>query len=401
MRILYVVHRYGEGIVGGAESACRAMSEKLVSRGHQVEVLTSCAKSYIDWANSYPAGSVTEHGVVVHRLSVDAPRDPEAFSALHHEVMANSASATLSHQIEWLDAMGPVLRGQSTWLRENADRFDVAVFMTYLYPTTAFGVPTLSGRIPVVIQPTAHDEPPIHLSYFRSMFEMADGFVFLTPEERDVVESILGRPTVGQVVGLGVSGEAHGAHSAGFRSRFNLGDDPYLIYVGRIDAMKGVTELMRFFVEYKGHHPGPLKLVLAGEAAIDIPDYEGFVPVGFLSEEEKSEAIRGALALVQPSPYESFSIVLCESWREGRPVLVQGHSPVLTGQAIRSQGGFPYVGYAEFDACVSMLVDDPRLAAELGENGRRFVIDNYDWAEVLDRMEEALSLAIRGFGSRR
>ena len=39
MRILYVVMRYGEEIAGGAEQHCRDFAERIVQRGHDVEVL--------------------------------------------------------------------------------------------------------------------------------------------------------------------------------------------------------------------------------------------------------------------------------------------------------------------------------------------------------------------------
>ena len=54
MKILYLVQRYGAEIVGGSESACREFAEHLVGLGHEVEVLTSCARDYVEWANYYP-----------------------------------------------------------------------------------------------------------------------------------------------------------------------------------------------------------------------------------------------------------------------------------------------------------------------------------------------------------
>ena len=56
MRVLYVVQRYGEQIAGGAEQHARAFAERLVERDHRVTVLTTCAQSYVDWANAYPRG---------------------------------------------------------------------------------------------------------------------------------------------------------------------------------------------------------------------------------------------------------------------------------------------------------------------------------------------------------
>ena len=54
VRLLYTVQRYGPEIVGGSEAACRMFAERLVARGHDVHVLTSCARRFTDWADEYP-----------------------------------------------------------------------------------------------------------------------------------------------------------------------------------------------------------------------------------------------------------------------------------------------------------------------------------------------------------
>jgi Glycosyltransferase len=73
------------------------------------------------------------------------------------------------------------------------------------------------------------------------------------------------------------------------------------------------------------------------------------VVTGFIDEAGKQSALAGAAALVQPSYFESFSMVLTEAWAHRRPALVQGHCAVLDGQARRSGGGIPYRSYAEFE----------------------------------------------------
>ena len=67
MKLLYVIQRYGDQIVGGSESACRHFAERLVARGHEVHVLTSCAHDYVDWADEYPAGTEIINGVTTFR----------------------------------------------------------------------------------------------------------------------------------------------------------------------------------------------------------------------------------------------------------------------------------------------------------------------------------------------
>ena len=99
-------------------------------------------------------------------------------------------------------------------------------------------------------------------------------------------------------------------------------------------------------------------------------------------------------------PFESFSIVVCESWVQSRPVLVSSGCEVLVGQTRRSHGGIPYSGFAEFEAAVDLLIDDPILADQLGRNGRAYVEQNYSWDVVVKGLLETIDEAIENFGRR-
>ena len=116
MRLLFVVQRYGPAIAGGAETACRELATRLVGRGHEVEVLTSCATSYVDWANAFPQGTVVDDGVRVHRLAVDRPRDPRFFGPLNGRVAWSSGRSPMFLEREWMRAQGPNLPALVPWL---------------------------------------------------------------------------------------------------------------------------------------------------------------------------------------------------------------------------------------------------------------------------------------------
>jgi glycosyltransferase involved in cell wall biosynthesis len=297
--------------------------------------------------------------------------------------------------------MGPQLQNQRSWLLENADRFDVAVFMTYLYSTTTAGLPTLSNRLPTILQPTAHDEPSIYVSLFQSLFRQPDAFLFFTPEERSIVERIFHIESKGNTVGIGIDQSSKPGVGERFRQDHNLGTAPYLLYVGRLDPSKGVGELMNFFIEMKKRTASDLMLVLAGDAQIDIPNHADIRLTGFLDEQGKRDALSGSLALVQSSYFESFSIVLCESWVQNRPALVQGKCEVLRGQAMRSGGAIPYEGFAEFEESVDFLLNNPEVANRMGLSGHEYVRQNYGWDTVMNGVEEALLIAQSQFVKRR
>lgn len=400
MRVLYSVQRYGAEIVGGSESACRSFAENLVSQGHEVDVTTSCARSYVDWADAYEPGTSIINGVTVHRHAVREIRRPEIFGPLDKWVHEGPHPVPLSIQQQWARAMGPDLTEQRSWLVKNAQRFDVAIFMTYLYSTTTAGLPTVAGLLPTVLQPTAHDEPPFRVGIMDPVFRLADAMLFFTPEEQAVVKDRFGFVPAGRVVGMGINLEPAGQPQR-FRDRFNLGHSEYLLYAGRVDPMKGAIELANFFIAFKERNPGPLKLVVAGEQVVPLPDHADIVFVGFLDEESKHDALAGALALAQPSYFESFSIVLCESWVQRRPALVQANCEVLVGQAHRSGGAIPYRGFAQFEVALLRLLQDPVGATEMGHRGRHYVERNYDWKKVVAGVESVVETASNQFLQRR
>ena len=400
MKLLYVVQRYGDDIVGGSEAACRQFAEALTDAGHSVEVITSCARSYVTWEDSYEEGTTNINDVLVHRLSVTEPRKPERFGPTDQWLMSENSSPLRFEHERWARIMGPDIHGFRTWMIDNADRFDAAIFMTYLYSTATSGIPAIAGRIPIVFQPTAHDEPPLRIPLFEATFRLADAFMFFTPEERTVVEERFRIDPVGKVVGIGIEMNPPCSNPSEFRDLFGLENTPYLIYVGRLDPMKGVKQLCDFFVELKKQYPSSLKLVLAGDPMVELPEHEDIVITGFLEESMKHAAIKGSLALVQSSFFESFSIVLCEAWVQKRPALVQGASTVLRGQAMRSNGAIPYEGYAEFEQAVMMLFEDPNLANEMGVSGRAYVEQQYEWNNVVRNVESTLEIAKVEFSKR-
>lgn len=392
MRLLFVVQRYGLQVAGGAELCCRHYATRLAARGHEVEVLTTCALSYVDWANALPAGTEVLDGVTVHRLPVLAPRNNVLFGPLNGRVVAGRKPIPLHLQEAWMRGQGPLVVDIEPWLRERAASYDTAVFFTYLYYTTWAGLPAAAGRTPTVLHPTAHDEPPLYLPLFDNVFRLPHAFGFLTEEEGDLVNRRFRVDRPSEVVGIGVDLDASGDEAA-FRDAFDLGDRPYVAYVGRLDPHKGTDELYDFFDAYKRRRGGSLALVVVGEPVKPAPVRDDLVVTGFVDEAVKRGALAGALALVHPSYFESFSMVLTEAWAQRRPALVQGRCEVLAGQARRSGGAIPYEGFAQFEAALDLLVDDADLRDELGAAGRRYVEDRYEWDRVLDRYEDLLDLA--------
>lgn len=389
MNLLFVVQRYGSEVGGGSELACREFATRMGQRGHHVEVVTSCAKSYLDWANAYQAGTEIIDGVLVHRLPVDRLRDLRFFGPLDARVAWGRKPVPLFMQEAWMHAQGPILPDLTRWLAQRASEFDVVIFFTYLYFTTWRGLPVAAGLAPTILHPTAHDEPAFRLPLFDLTFRHPRGIACFTEEERDLVRGRFRIDRPFRIVGIGIDLEVKDDPD-GFRSRYGLEDRPYLLFAGRVDPAKGSEEVYDFFITYKRRNPGPLNLVFVGEEVRPVPPHPDVVATGFVDGATRFGALAGCTALVQPSYFESFSLVLCEAWAMHKPALVQGHCDVLLGQALRSGGAIPYRGFAEFEAAVDLLLETPSLARSLGEAGRRYVESRYDWSVLLDTYESLL-----------
>ena len=393
MRLLFVIQRYDSVGLAGDMVFSREFATRLAHRGHDVEVVTSCASSYVDWANVFEPGTYELDGVTVHRLPVVRPREHELFNYLSMRVIGGRKPVPLYVQDEWMRFQGPECPDLAPWLQAHASGYDAAIVYTYNYYTTWVAMPLVSAAVPTIFHPTAHDEPAIWLPVYDMSFRLAHGFGFLTEEEASFVHERFGvdRPSV--TTGIGVEFDATGDVDA-FRRDYGLGDDPFLVCVGRIDPHKGAHELRAYFAAYKERHPGPLKLVFVGVPVTPLPPHPDVIVTGFAPDEAKDAAIADCVAIVAPSYFESYSIVLVEAWAQRKPGLVQGRCAMTAGQARRANAALPYTGYAEFEAALDLLLDDADLRRRMGEAGRAYAERRYDWDHVLDRYERFLDLAV-------
>jgi len=399
MRIVFTVQRYGEEIAGGAEQHCRWLAESLVARGHDVHVVTSRALDYMTWKDHHPAGDSDVNGVSVHRFDVERTRDIARFNRIAEQIDFLNHTTPRALERLWLREQGPSLVGARSWLRANAPDFDVAIPFTYLYATSQIATESLHGRLPIVMHATAHDEFPFHLRLIGEELSMVDEFLCSTPEEEALIQRRLGGRATTHVVGIGVDLVKPGDRSETLR-RLDLPVDPYFVVLGRIDPSKGVDAAAEMFSRWRSERSRPVNLVAIGgrSSAYDGLEFgDGVFSTGFVDETTKSTLLHGAIGLIQPSPYESFSLALCEGWLAGIPSLSTKVSDVLAGQTERSGAGLLYDDEKEYAVGLTTLADDRALAMQLGENGRRFVKDNFVSADVVTRIERILVEAARKF----
>ena len=375
MKLAVVVQRYGTEINGGAELLARSLAERL-ARFAEVQVLTTCAKDYITWRNELPPGPVTVNGVQVHRFPVARPRNPREFGYRSRWVFEERHS--VRDELRWLDSGGP----RSTALIKHIARIqndvDFFVFVSFRYYHAFHGVRAVANK--AVLIPTAERDPAVGMAIFAPVFRGARALAYLTPEEKTLIESIAGRGRTSIVAGLG-STVPDRTDAGRFRRKHNI-RKPFAVYVGRIDPNKGCAELFAHFERYAEAYPKGLDLITVGSATMPVPSHPRMRHLGFVSDEEKFDAIAAADVLIMPSPYESLSIVVLEAWALGKPVLVNGRCDVLRGQVLRSRGGLFYDDADEFAEGLFVLDGTGPAGTILGRQGREYYRRHYSWPVV-------------------
>ncbi len=389
MKLAIVVQRYGADINGGAELHARYVAERL-ARHAEVQVFTTCARDYITWKNELPPGETTINGVKVRRFPVSAPRNPDDFGRRSAAVFERTHS--IADELKWLESEGPASRALIRHIGRVHGEIDFFVFFSARYYHAWHGVRAAAGK--AVLVPTAEREPSIGVSIFGAMFRGVRAIMYNSLEERALLQAVANnRQVPGVIVGVG-SDIPDRVQPWRAKRKFNL-KRPYALYVGRIDENKGCAELFDHFIRYATMYPDGLDLVLAGSAVLPVPKHPRIKHLGFVSDEDKFDALGGADFLVMPSEYESLSMVALEAWALGRPVLANGRCDVLRGQTIRSNAGLYYENFEEFAETMYALEAAGPLNQVLGRNGREFFKRHYAWPvierkymEMFDRLKK-------------
>jgi glycosyltransferase involved in cell wall biosynthesis len=378
LRIAFVIQRYGLEVAGGSELHCRWLAEHL-SRDHAVEVFTTTARDYVEWGDPYPEGEALVSGVVVHRFDARR-RDLRRLAALQERVFGGPH--TRGEEEAWYEANGPVSPGLVQALVREKDRFDRFIFYSFRYHPVFAGLPAVREK--ALLVPTAEEDGALSLGVAQELLRMPRALLYLTPEEKALVESRSGnRDLPSAVIGTGLEPAAGAAPDV--RERFFV-ERPFLLYVGRIDRNKGCPVLFAFFTRFVEETGRDVDLLLGGKSVIPIPNHPRIRHLGSLTEGEKAGLMASCAVFVMPSALESLSIVLLEAWQRAAPALVNARCRVLEGQCRRSDGGLAYRGYDEFKAALLLLLDNPDLGRRLGEQGRAFVGQECGWGTVLARV---------------
>jgi len=382
MKLAFVVQRYGKEVMGGSELHCRQVAERLSASGHDCTVYTTTARDYVTWKNEYEPGESIFNGVAIKRFSVEKERDIESFNSYSDWIFFNDH--TPEDEIEWMDRQGPVCPALLDAIERDEKRHDLFIFFTYLYYNTYWGLKRIRG--PKALVPTAHDEPALHLNMMRDVFNAPHAFVFNTEAEKAMLHRNfdIKAAQYQDTVGVGVEIPAR-ATDPDFCARFGI-RPPFILYAGRIEPGKGCRELLDHYRSNRGRLRG-LQLVLIGKQLMDLPDDPEIRCLGFVSPDDKNQAMFQAAVTIHPSHLESLCMAALESLAVQTPILVQGDTEPLRQHCLMGRCGLWYHDSRGFGAALELLVGDARLRSGLGKNGLRYVRAQYAWNRIVEKYE--------------
>lgn len=384
-RIGFVVPRYGEDVLGGAETLARGLAEQLTSRRlADIEVLTTCVRDHLTWENELPAGESRVNDVSVRRFPmVQTCGDLTRYHALNLRLIRGEILRQ-DEQYEWVDGNphSPALYG---YIEGHAHEFDLLFFIPYLFGTTYYGSAIYPSRS--ILWPCLHNESYAYLSPTRDVYCGCLGVMFNSDPERLLARRLYGPHAGAQVVGFGI--DPFQADAERFRTKYRL-SAPFILYSGRLEGAKNVPLLVDHFLEYVRRRGRVVKLVLMGSGPEAGPKHKDIIRIGFKTGQEKLDAYAAAAVLCQPSVNESFSIVIMESWLCAVPVLVHADSEVTRHHVVQSNGGLYFRSYDEFESALDLFLGEDDLRRRMGMNGHAYVRDQYNWNAVLGRFEKAM-----------
>jgi len=189
-----------------------------------------------------------------------------------------------------------------------------------------------------------------------------------------------------------------------FRGRLGLGDEPLVLYLGKITPRKGVDHLLDAFSRVSA---ADAHLVVAGNDMTgemdrlrrqrDALGLSGRVHfVGLLVGPDRLRVLADADVLVYPSVHEIFGLVPFEGLLSGTPVVVSGDCGC--GELVARAGAGYLVPYGDATALarhIDTLLGDRFVGSMMVDRGRAYIERHFAWPEVATRTDAVYDAAAR------
>jgi glycosyltransferase involved in cell wall biosynthesis len=192
--------------------------------------------------------------------------------------------------------------------------------------------------------------------------------------------------------------EAGGARVGGARPH----ERPYFLFVGRLEKIKGLDDVIPVFRQYPdadlliagdGEYAGPLRQLADGMPNVTF--------LGRVAPDDLRRYYEHAIALIVPSVcFETFGIILIESFKQGTPVIARrlGPFPEIVETA---GGGELFSNTEELVAAMRRLQQDPARRDRLAEAGSAAFLARWSERAVVPQYLDIVARTAQKKGDRR
>src|SRR3990170_7684663 len=177
--------------------------------------------------------------------------------------------------------------------------------------------------------------------------------------------------------------------------------NPYqFVYVGRLVFYKNLQVVIKALRLLKEKFP-KINLIIIGkgpyrphiEELVEKYDLRKNVTFkGHVSEEEKNHIIASSQALVFPSLFEGFGLVILEAFMQKKPALVSDVRPLSdivenqkTGLIISQEDE------REWAKAIEFILKNPNNVSKMGENSRKTLEERYSYESMKDKIIQTYS----------
>lgn len=408
-KIAFITIRYGEGINGGAEYHCRMLAERLVN-DYDVEALTTCVRDYHSGINELPEGEEIIKGVLVRRFKAEPIDEKKHKQHSKEEKPARKWRRFLFRLglLKHIASLFPVWQykreaelkaflsypfyspDMRMHIQENKDRYKVFIPFNMAESTTFFAAMDVPKK--TILIPTMHNQGIFFKAAQTEVMTKVAYVGFNTESEQRLAENVFGKHlSPHSIISTGIE-TPKPAPWPETQEKYKLPDN-YLLYMGRVDSGK-LGDIFSYFTTYKTKHPlSSLHLVLVGGIRYKQKPFQrdDVIYTGFVSDAEKMAILQHAAIVVNPSKFESLSLILLEAMSQEKPVLVNGKCDVLKEHCEKSNfAAFYYKNRKDFVRRLQDMEDSEELRLQMGKKGREYVEQNYNWPLIIKRLTQVI-----------
>lgn len=286
---------------------------------------------------------------------------------------------------------GPISIEMMRFIKKNIQNYDI-IFGANM-PFATFNIAAKMAKKfkkPYVLLPLAHIEDDFYHweKYYDSMKD-ADRVLALTPFSKENLFDIIGAKT--DVIGAGIEideFEDIKISKKEFKEKFQLGDIPILLFVGRKSLGKKYDILIKAVEELNVVKKQQCLLLMIGPNEDNEQITSPYVRyLGAVDRNTLLAAYNVCDIFSIMSESESFGMVVLEARMFKKPVIVSKNCGALASLIDDGFDGFLCSNKEDVIEKVSILLNNKDFSYRLGEKGYNKTVENFTWEKVAKKVK--------------